>query len=236
MISIFRKELRSYFISPIPYVLIVVFVSVMALIFFSFQVFWVTRRASLESFFQVIPLVFVLLIPGITMRLWSEEARAGTLETLLTAPIRSWQMVGGKFLSAWALLAVCLLCTLAVPITISTLGDLDWGPVVGGYLGALLMGGALLAFGLWVSALSAHQIVAYLLTAVGIFVLVWVLPYAAGEVEGAGRRFLTQLSVGGHYRAMGRGVIDLRDVLYFVSFGAFFLYLNAQAVENRRYR
>lgn len=142
----------------------------------------------------------------------------------------------GKFLSAWALLAVCLACTLGIAITVSSLGELDWGPVVGGYLGALLMGGALLAFGLWISSLSAHQIVAYLLTAVGIFILVWVLPYAAGEAEGGGRRFLTQLSVAGHYRALGRGVIDLRDVLYFVSFGAFFLYLNAQAVENRRYR
>lgn len=90
MMSVFRKELRSYVISPIPYVLIVIFVSVMALIFFNFQPFWVTRRASLESFFGAIPLVFILLIPGITMRLWSEEARAGTLETLMTAPVRSW--------------------------------------------------------------------------------------------------------------------------------------------------
>ncbi len=236
MISVFRKELRSYFVSPIPYVLVVIFVSVMALIYFNFQLFWVTRRASLESLFQVVPLVFILLIPGITMRLWSEEAREGTLETLMTSPVRSWQLVGGKFLSAWVLLAVCLLCTLGVGITVSSLGNLDWGPVVGGYLGALLMGGALLAFGLWISSLTDHQIVAYLLTAVGIFALAWVLPYAAGEVEGSGRQFLTQLSVAGHYRALGRGVVDLRDVLYFVTFATFFLYLNAQAVENRRYR
>lgn len=236
MVSVLRKELRSYFISPIPYVLIVIFVAVMALIYFNFSYFWVLRRASLESFFRAIPLVFILLVPGITMRLWSEEARAGTLETLMTAPVRSWQLVAGKFLSSWILLGVCLLCTLGIAITVASLGDLDWGPVAGGYLGAFLMGGALLALGLWISSLTSHQIVAYLLTALGIFVLVIVLPYAAGELEGAGRDFLEQLSVSGHYSAMGRGVLDLRDILYFVTFTVFFLYLNSQAVENRRYR
>jgi len=236
MLSVFKKELRSYLVSPIPYVLLVIFVVLVALVFFFFNPFWVMRRASLESLFGLIPLIFILIVPGITMRLWSEEARGGTLEMLMTSPLKSWELVVGKFLSAWALLAVALICTLGIAITVSSVGDLDWGPVVGGYVGAFLMGGALLAFGLWISSLTSHQIVAYLLTAVGIFVLVWLLPRGAQDLEGGVSKLLEQLSVAGHYRAMGRGVIDFRDILYFASFTFFFLALNTQAVENRRYR
>lgn len=236
MMSVFRKEMRSYFVSPIPYVLCAIFTAFMGWWFFESRGFWeISRRASLEVFFTIVPWVLLFLVPGITMRLWSEEARGGTLEMLLTAPVRSWQLVGGKFLSAWALLALCLLATLPVAITISSLGDLDWGPVVGGYLGTLLLGAALLALGLWVSALTTHQIVAYLLTAVAILALI-LLQFVAGQTGGGLGSVLERLSVATRFEALGRGVIDVRDVLYFVTFTLFFLYLNAQAVENRRYR
>ena len=162
MLSVYRKEMRSYLTSPIPYVLVIIFTVFMAWWFFFLDDFFLYRQARMESFFGVLPWVFIFLVPAISMRLWSEESRGGTLETLLTLPVRSWQIVLGKFLAAWTLLLFCLVATLAIPITVANLGDLDWGPVVGGYLGALLLGGALLALGVWVSALTAHQIVAFL--------------------------------------------------------------------------
>jgi len=235
MWTVYRKEMRSYFVSPIPYVLIVIFVAFMGWWFFSQREFFLIARASLDPLFVVVPWVLVFLVPAITMRLWSEEARGGTLETLLTVPIRPWQLVGGKFLSAWTLLLVCLLATIGVPVSVALLGDLDWGPVIGGYLGALFVGAALLALGLWISALTAHQIVAYLITMVLGFVLV-ILRGVASDIGGGLGTFVERLSVASRYDALGRGVVDLRDLVYFVSFAAFFLYLNAQAVENRRYR
>lgn len=236
MLSVFKKEMWAYVISPIPYVLAVIFVAFMAWYHFDLQSFWVNGVATMQPFFGFLPIVLIFLIPGITMRLWSEEARGGTLETLMTSPLRSWELVGGKFLSAWMLLGLCFLCTLPLAVTVSMLGDLDWGPVIGAYLGALLLGAALLALGLWISALTAHQIVALLLTVVAVFLFVWGLGYLAIEAGGTAGRVLEGLSFSSRYSALGRGVVDLRDVLFFVTFTMFFLYLNVQAIENRRYR
>lgn len=235
MLSIYRKEMRAYLMSPIPYVLIVIFTAFMGWWMFVASDFFLFRQAQMDGFFGVLPVVFIFLVPAISMRLWSEEKREGTLETLLTFPIRPWQVVVGKFLAAWTLLFFCLLGTLIIPITIANLGDLDWGPVIGGYLGALLLGGALLAMGLWVSALSGHQIVSFLVAGVLSFVLV-ILGYFASRVGGELRHVLEQISIASRYEAIGRGVVDLRDIIYFVSFTVFFLYLNAVSVENGRYR
>ena len=235
MWAVYRKEMRTYLISPIPYVLVIIIAAFSAWFFFLAGGFFVRRTASLEEFFSVLPWVFLLVVPAITMRLWSEEARGGTLETLMTSPMRAGEIVLGKFLSAWTLLGLCLLATLPIPITVAALGDLDWGPVWGGYLGAMLMGGALLALGLWISSLTSHQIVAFMLTAVCAFVLV-MLTGMATQIGGDLGAFLERLSVRAHYLPMSRGVLDLRDLLYFVSFGIFFLYLTTLAVQSRRYR
>lgn len=235
MLSVYRKEMRSYLVGPIPYVLAIIFSAYMAWWFFFLGDFFLYREARMENFFGVLPWVFIFLVPAISMRLWSEEARGGTLEVLLTLPVKSWQIVLGKFLAAWTLLLFCLVATLAIPITVSNLGDLDWGPVIGGYLGALLLGGALLAMGVWVSALTAHQIVAFLVAGVFSFVLV-VLGFVAARVGGDLGTACAQISVASRYDSLGRGVVDLRDILYFVSFMGFFLYLNAVTVENGRYR
>jgi len=235
MRSVYRKEMRAYLVSPIPYVVAFIFTAFMAWWFFFLNDFFLYRQATMDRFFVILPYVFIFLVPAISMRMWSEEARAGTLETLLTMPVKSWQLVLGKFLSAWTLLFFCLLLTFPVPLTVSLLGDLDWGPVLGGYLGALLLGGALLALGVWISALTAHQIVAFLLAGILAFVLV-ILGFVASRVEGGLANFLEQLSVSSRYESMGRGVVDLRDILYFVCFTGFFLYLNAMAIENGRYR
>ncbi|MFV1959425.1 MAG: ABC transporter permease subunit, partial [Planctomycetota bacterium] len=164
--TVYRKEMRAYLVSPIPYVLIIIFTAFMGWWFFDSRGFFLMRRASMETFFGISPWIFLFLVPAISMRLWSEESRAGTLEALQTAPVRSWQLVGGKFLSAWTLLLICLVATLPVPITVAILGDLDWGPVIGGYLGMMFLGAALLGLGLWISSLTNHQIVAFLITAV----------------------------------------------------------------------
>ena len=236
MLSVYRKEMRTYLISPIFYVLAVLFAALCAVVFFQLGNFWLVRHASLDGLFGALPWILAIgLAPAIAMRLWSEESRAGTLETLMTSPMRSREIVLGKFLSAWSLLGLCLLATLPIPITVAALGELDWGPVVGGYLGAMLMGGALLALGLWISALTAHQIVAFMLSAVCGFVLV-MLQRMATQVGGDLGAFLERLSLSAHFQPMARGVVDLRDVLYFVSFILFFLYLNTLAVEGRRYR
>jgi gliding motility-associated transport system permease protein/gliding motility-associatede transport system auxiliary component len=234
VLSVYRKEVRAYLVSPIPYVFTMIFTAFMSWWFFSHREFFLYRTASMEQFFKVVPWAFIFLVPAITMRLWSEEVRGGTLEMLLTLPVRSWQLVGGKFLAAWTLLFACLVLTAPVAITVSTLGNLDWGPVVGAYLGTLFLGGALLALGMWVSSLTAHQIVAFLITAVAAFFLV-ILQGLASDVGGAAGRFLDKLSVASRFEAMGRGVIDLRDLVYFLTFMGFFLYLNARSVENRRF-
>ena len=125
MWAVYRKEMRTYLISPIPYVLVIIIAAFSAWFFFLAGGFFVRRTASLEEFFSVLPWVFLLVVPAITMRLWSEEARGGTLETLMTSPMRAGEIVLGKFLSAWTLLGLCLLATLPIPITVAALGDLD---------------------------------------------------------------------------------------------------------------
>jgi ABC-2 type transport system permease protein len=235
MLTVYRKEMRAYLVSPIPYVLAVIFTAFMSWWFFDLRDFFLSRTATMDSFFVMVPWAFIFLVPAITMRLWSEEVRGGTVETLLTMPVRAWHLVAGKFLSAWTLLLVCLALTLPIAYTVSSLGDLDWGPVVGAYLGTLLMGGALLALGLWISALTQHQIVAFLLTMICGFFLI-VIGSVAGQGAGGLGAFLERLSIASRFEALGRGVIDLRDLLYFVTFTFFFLYLNTRAVENRRYR
>lgn len=236
MWSTYRKEMKAYFISPIPYLVLIVFSAFMAWwFFFPGDRFFMMRQAAMDSFFRILPIVFIFLVPAISMRLWSEEFGDGTVETLLTLPVPTWKLVVGKFLAAWTLLLLCLLATLPIAITVSSLGNLDWGPVIGGYLGTLLMGGALLALGIWISALTGHQIVAFLLTTVAAFLLVVIDPRISGA-SGAIAQVFEHVSVSSRFEAMSRGVIDLRDALYFASFVVFFLYVNAIDVKNRRFK
>lgn len=234
--TVFGKEMRAYFVSPIPYVAMALFSALMAWFFFFERRFWLQNSASLDgAFFLGLERVLVVLVPLVGMRLWSEERRGGTFETLMTGPVSTSVLVVGKFLAAWAVLALCLASTLGLVLTVSQLGDLDGGPVLGGYLGALLLCGALLAVATWVSSFTSHQMVAFIVAFLfgAIFVL---MQEMADEASGGLRSVLDQASMTSHFRAMGRGVIDLRDVLYFASAIVFFLYLNVRSVENRRYR
>ena len=159
--SVALRELRSYFNSPIAYIFLAAFVGAALFTFFNIKAFFSHGQADLRGLFDAIPLLTLLLVPALTMRLWAEEAKQGTMELLLTLPARDHELVCGKFLASWALLAIGLAMTLPLAITVSSLGNLDWGPVVGGYVGALLLGAAYLSVGQFVSALTENQILAF---------------------------------------------------------------------------
>lgn len=239
--SVFRKELRATLVSPIPYILVALFALALGYVFFwglddrSNPSFWLLSTASVNTLFQSIPLAFAILVPALTMRMWSEEMRSGTLEMLRTLPVSAGALVAGKFLACWVLLAACLLATLPIVLTVSSLGDLDWGPVWGGYLGAMFLGAALISLGLWISGLTRHQIVAFLLTLFLGLVLCKLLTLLAGDANAGLGPVFHAIALDARYDALGRGVLEIRDLVYFASFTAFFLYLNAESVDNRRY-
>ena len=234
--SVALRELRSYFNSPIAYIFLLAFVGAALFTFFNVNAFFARGQADLRGLFETIPLLTLLLVPALTMRLWAEEAKSGTIEALLTLPAKDHELVSGKFLASWALLAVGLAATLPVAVTVSTLGNLDWGPVVGGYLGALLLGAAYLAVGQFVSALTENQILAFILALVLGMVL-----YGAGTELFTGlfsdrtAAALRAVGTGSRFQSIARGVIDLRDLLYYASLTLFFLALSVGALRARRW-
>jgi ABC-2 type transport system permease protein len=235
IVAIARKELRSYFNSPIAYVFLVLFLGASLVSFFHWA--WARDEASARDLFEALPLLLLFLVPALTMRLWSEERKLGTLEVLLTLPVRDGEVVLGKFLASLFLLGLALALTIGAPITMAALGPLDWGPVAGGYLAAFLLGAAYLAVGLFVSSLTENQILAFLGTLLSCFLL-----WAVGEefftrvLPERGAALAQLLGTGARFRSIGRGVLDLRDLLYYASIVALMLYLNAAALDARKGR
>src|SRR5688572_13690253 len=158
--AVLRKELRSLFVSPIPYLVVLVFSAFVAWWVFWQRAFFLYRQANLDSLFTILPMMLVFVVPAIAMRGWSEEIRGETLEPLMTSPVRVRHLVFGKFLAGMVVLAMCLAGTLGVAVTAASLGDLDGGAVAGGYVGALFLGGAYLALGLWLSSKTRNQVIA----------------------------------------------------------------------------
>lgn len=234
--TIAGKEFRSYFQSPIAYIFITAFLVLTH--FFFFRGFFLINQATMREFFALIPIVFLFFVPALTMRMWAEERKLGTTELLLTFPVKDWEAVVGKFSAALGFLAVALGCTLPLALTVILLGRPDGGALVGGYLGSLLLGATYLAIGLWISSLTSNQIVAFILGLFGCFgiymvgepIILSAIPQALGL-----RSLFANLSVGYHFDSMGRGVLDLRDLLYYVSVIAFFLFLNIRAIESRKW-
>jgi ABC-2 type transport system permease protein len=230
---IFKRELGNYFNSPIAYIFITVFLGLSGWLFF--KTFFVAGEASLRMFFGILPWIFLFFIPAITMRLWAEEKKSGTMELLMTLPVTDTEAVLGKYLASLVFLALSLVLSFIIPILVALLGDPDPGQVVGGYVGAVLMGGAFLAIGLFISSLTENQIVAFIVSAVVIFGL-----FILGEdfvLFGIPDRLVPVFSfigLGGHYDSISRGVIDSRDVIYYVSVIVFFLYLNVKSIEDRK--
>jgi ABC-2 type transport system permease protein len=230
--TIFRKEVRSYFNSAVAYVVIVVFLAIVGWVYTSSM--FLINVASLRLMFEWIPLVFLFVVPAITMRLLAEEKKAGTIELLTTKPLHDWEIVAGKFFAAWTLIGLALLPTLIYYITIAFLGDIDNGPVIGGYIGLLLMAGVYIAVGLLASSLTENQIVAFIVGLLLMFalflmdkVLIFIPDFMISVVEYLGIDF--------HFSNIVRGVIDTRDVVYFLSVLGFSLYLSVVSLERRKW-
>ena len=220
-IQIFRKDFRSYFVSPIAYIVIAIFLLVIG--WFFFATFFLFGQANLRNFFSLLPIVFSFVIPAITMRLFSEELNLGSYEILLTMPVTFTGVVVGKFLAALAFVVALLLPTMAYPITVTLLGQLDWGPVVGGYLGAVLLGAAFCAIGLFASGLTRNQIIAFIIGMAICFMLTLLdkmLFFLPRSLLGV----LSYLGADYHFQNISKGIIDTRDIIYFASIAFIALY------------
>ncbi len=236
VLTLARKELRAYFRSPVALIFLASFLVVTLFTFFWVDTFFRRNLADIRPLFHWLPVLLVFLVGALTMRLWSEEQRVGTLEVLLTLPVPIRRLVLGKFLAGLALCAIALALTLGVPVTVSMLGDLDWGPVLGGYVAALLLASAYLAIGLCLSSATDNPIVALLTSwaACGVLFLV-----GSDEVAAfAGTRWaevMRALGTGSRFESIQRGVIDLRDLVYYGSITVFFLWLNTTLLEAKRW-
>ncbi len=235
-LALARKELKTYFGSPLALIFLGAFLAVTLFVFFWVEGFFARNLADVRPLFTWMPVLILFLVAALTMRQWSEEQRAGTLEVLLTMPVRPVELVLGKFLAVMALVALALALTLFLPITVSLLGPLDWGPVVGGYLAALLLAAAYTAIGLFVSSRTDNQIVSLILTALlgGIFYLVGTngVTGLVGDTVGD---ILRGICTGSRFESIERGVIDLRDLIYYLSLTGIFLTLNVLSLDSKRW-
>lgn len=236
VMSIAKKELRGYFLSPVALIFLGTFVLVTLFTFLWVETFFSRNIADVRPLFLWLPRLLIFLGAALTMRLWSEEQKLGTMELLLTLPVQKHKLVLGKFLASLALVAIALALTLHVPIAVSLMGDLDWGPVVGGYAAALLVAAAYLAIGLCISAITENQIIALVLTCLscGMFYLVGT-EAVTGAVGTKGAELFQALGTGSRFESVRRGVIDLRDVLYYGSITTAFLILNVLILEAKRW-
>ncbi len=236
---IFKREFRAYFYSPIAYVFSVIFIVLNASIYMFHFFFF--GNADMRSFFSTLPLVIGLIfIPAISMRLWSEENKLGTIELLLTLPIRTELIVLGKFLASFLFYLIALAGTLTIPIILIILGKPDFGPIVGGYFGAMLLGAFFLAIGIFISGFFSDQIVSLIITSLvcGFLVLIgwqYVPMVVDGWIPGLGEFLYNYIGVTRHFNDIERGVVDIRNIIYFLSFTCLFLFLNAKALERRKY-
>ncbi len=227
---ILNKEFKDYFVSPIAYIVISIFLLVTGWFFFS--TFFLYNQASLRNFFDLLPLTFSFVIPAITMRLFSEELNIGSYEILLTMPVTFLDVIIGKLLAAIAMVGALLLPTLSYAITIAFLGKLDWGPVIGGYLGALLLGAAYCAIGLFASSLTRNQIIAFIIGMAICFTLTLIdkmlffFPQILLGVIG-------YLGADNHFQNISKGIVDSRDILYFLSVVFIALYGAKLAMQEK---
>ena len=230
-----RRELAGVFNLPIAYLVVAAFLALAGSYLFVLQPFFETGRATLRPFFEFAPFLFTLFAPALTMRSLAEDRRTGTLEVLLSWPVGDGEVAVGKFLGSLGILAIALLLTLPWPLAVSALGDLDWGPVWGGYVGLLLLGGAYLALGLVVSATTHNQIVAFM----GGFLLCFAV-YLVGRTAAGAPAWLVPvvegLSFERRFAQIARGVIDVRDVAFFLSVIVVGVGLTAEVLGARRWR
>ena len=236
LFSVWRKEVRSAFNSPVAVGAILFFLLFTGIWFLWVAHFLAQQTASLRGYFATFPVAFIILIPAITMRTWAEERKLGSQELLLTLPVRTWVLVAGKFLGAYTIVAVMLALTLPMSWLVSGLGSFEIGEIVGEYIGIVLLSAAAVALGVFLSSLTTNTISAFLLAVAGLLVfavggaIVSTLGLPSGVVDTV--RFF---SLDGRYANFQRGIVDTKDALYFVWFGALFLYLNTKVLVLRKW-
>jgi ABC-2 type transport system permease protein len=249
---VFKKELRIYFVSPMAYVVLFVFLLISGYFFYSIVAFF--NLISLQSamnpafargvnvtegvirpLFSNLSVILLFLAPMITMRLFAEEKKSGTIELLLTYPVRDGAVLAGKYAAAMALYAVMLGLTFLYPAILAFMTRLEWGPLLTGYLGLLMIGGTFLAVGVLVSSLTENQIVAGFGT-FGILLVFWVLGWSADLAGPGWGKVLSHISLLEHYESFSKGVIDTKDVIYYLNFTIFCLFLTLRSLESKRWR
>ncbi len=248
---IFKKEMLLYFTSPVAYVVFTIFLLIVGYFFYSIFAFF--TMASMQAMmnpamardlnvtdgvmrplFSNVGVILLLLMPIITMRLFSEERKSGTIELLLTYPVRDGAVLVAKYLAALALYAVMLFLTLLYPAIVAYFARLEWGPLVTGYLGLVLMGSAFLAVGLLASSLTENQITAAIST-FGVLLIFWVIGWSADYAGGVTGQVLAHLSILDHFENFAKGVVDTRDVIYYLDFVVLGLFLTLRSLEARRW-
>jgi ABC-2 type transport system permease protein len=236
---IFRREFASYFATPLALVFIVIFLVLAGALAFGFGQFYESGQADLGSFFYFHPWLYLFLMPALSMRLWAEERKSGSIELLMTLPIAPWQAVFGKFLAAWAVAGLALALTFPIWITVNYLGDPDNGVIFAGYLGSLFVAGGMLAIGACISAVTRNQVIAFILSAVVCFLFLLsgfplVLDFLPAWLPQPIVDAVASLSLWTHALSIRKGVIDLRDLLYFISLMAAWLAANAIVLDIKK--
>jgi len=236
---IFRRELAAYFTTPVAYVFIVIFLVLAGALTFYYGAFFERGQADLQSFFGFHPWLYLFLIPALSMRLWAEERKSGTIEMFLTLPVTVLQAVIGKFLAAWVFTGIALALTFPFWITVNYLGKPDNGVILASYLGSFLMAGGFLAVGAAVSALTKNQVIAFVISAAICFLLIVtetqiVLGPLQSWVPGPVLEAISSLSFLDHFAAIMRGEIDARDLVFFLSVIVLFLFANVQLVDLKK--
>ena len=249
---IFKKEMRLYFSSPIAWVILTIFLFIAGYFFYSIFAFF--TLASMQSamnpamardlnvtdsvlrpLFSNVSVILLLLMPLVTMRQFAEERRSGTIELLLTYPVRDGAVLIGKYLAGLTLYAMMLAATLVYPALVAYFARVEWGPLVTGYLGLLLMGATFLAVGIFASSLTENQIVASI-TTFGVLLIFWVIGWSSDYLGGPWGRVLTHLSLIDHFDSFAKGVLDTKDVIYYVDFTVVALFLTLRSLEARRWK
>ena len=236
--AVFKREFKGYFSTPLAYVFLVIFLFAAGYKMFS-DGFYQMRQADMRTFFSNLPLLFVFMVPATAMRLWAEERKSGSIELLLTLPITVTQAVLGKFFAAWLFLAVALFLTIPVPITICYLGNPDIGLIITGYIGGLFLAGGFLAIGSFFSAVTKNQVICLVLSAVvcGIFIIAdWptTQAYLSNFLPAGLVKAISQLSFQGHFDSIQRGVIQFKDMAYFVLIIAGWIWANIIILDERK--
>jgi ABC-2 type transport system permease protein len=237
--AIVMRELRAYFATPVAYVFIVIFLFLTAIFTFYLGGFYESDQADLEPFFRFHPWLYLFLIPAISMRLWSEERKSGTVELLMTLPVSLMQAVVGKYVAAWAFTAIALALTFPIWITVNYLGNPDNTVIVASYIGSLLMAGGFLAIGACISALTKNQVVAFVVSVVICFLFIVsgfpiVLDFFKAWAPQAIVDVISSFSFLTHFQSIQKGVIDIRDLIFFASLIVFWLFANTLTIEAKK--